>query len=91
MKWVLRLKYFTANTVKLIHILIHPKPKKEQKYSPAEWELRHINLCRLITQALTALKLDKIVARKLFYLFEKTGRDYLDVCNIQRPMNTCLK
>ena len=82
MKWVLRLKYFTANIVKLIHIVIHPKLKKEQKYSLAVWELSHINLCRLITQALTALKLDIIVVRKLLYLLEKTGCEYLDVCNI---------
>ncbi len=82
MKWILRLKYFTANIVKLIHIVIHPKLKKEQKYSLAVWELRHINSCRLITQALTALKLDIIVARKLLYLLEKTGCEYLDVCNI---------
>ena len=82
MKWVLRLKYFTANIVKLIHIITHPKTKKEQKYSLAVWELRHLNLCRLITQALTALKLDMIVAGKLLYLSEKTGSEYLDVCNI---------
>ena len=79
MKWVLRLKYFIANIVKLIHIVIHPKPKKEQKYSMAVWELRHINLSRLITQA---LKLEIIVVRKLSYLLEKTGCENLDVCNI---------
>jgi len=82
MKWILRLKDFTADIVKLIHIVIHPKPKKEQKYNLAVWESRHINSCKLITQALTALKLDIIVVRKLLYLLVKPGCEYLDVCNI---------
>ena len=82
MKWILRFKYFTANIVKLIHIVIYPKPKKEPKCGLAVWELRHINSCRLIAEALTALKLDIIVVRKLLYLLEKPGCEYLDVCNI---------
>ena len=77
MKWILRFKDFTANIVKVIHIVIHPKPKKELKYGLAVWESRHINSCRL-----TALKLDIIVVRKLLYLLEKPGCEYLDVFNI---------
>ncbi len=81
MKWILGSKYFTAKIVKLTDIVRHPKTKKGLKYSLSVWELRHINWCRSITQALKALTLDMFVVRKLLYLLEKTECEYLDVWN----------
>ena len=71
MKWILGQKYFTAKMVKLIDIVIHPKTKKEQKSSLAVWELRHINSCRLIIQALRAFKLDMLAVIKLLNILGK--------------------
>ena len=71
MKWILRFSYFTANIVKFIHIVMYPKTKKEPKQSLAAWESNHINECSSIRQALKALRLGILVAKKFIYLLEE--------------------
>ena len=78
MKWILRFKYFTANIVKLIHIVIYPKPKKEPKYSLAVWELRYINSCRLTMVAHGCLKIGILEARTSICILEQTECKYFN-------------